>query len=626
MTPHKNTFLSKYGRRVLALAAGLLIVMGCSWLATHRAAPPRPSLDGIAEQMRRDPLQWGKTERDASTLVQDMRDNRLAAVGVSANAILVSTRTGEKYFVTDRSATFSSSLLLSQMRDGKTGAFQVVWLPDNGIGGAARNGWLVALSIVSILPGLLFPVIILAALFYFMRRDVAGARLLTNVPDLTFNDVIGANAAKAALADVTAYLKDPGTFTQMGIRPPCGILMTGSPGVGKTRLAQALARETGASFIAVTGSYFSAKYYGVGIKKAQHLFSLARKNAPCIIWIDEADGIGARTHSDSSASEAESNRVVNQVLAEMDGFTRNAGVIVIAATNHPDGMDEAMRRPGRFDREVRVALPDVRDREALFRFYAKPMRVDEDQVDFEQLARLTTGLSPATIAMISNQAGLVARKAGAKHVTHADFREAIRIARMGELQGAEHALTGHERVRIARHESGHAIVAAALDMGVLEEVTIVPRGEALGAAFVSKLTDKRLYTEQDLAHEIMLLLGGRNAELLAFGEASTGAVQDLQAASAIAFDAVSKHGFNREGHLFSLAALAPTHHGSLLTDAVAKANALLDECNARTRALLTEHATALDQLEKDLLASETVTGEHVRELIAEHRRVTRDAA
>ena len=163
-------------------------------------------------------------------------------------------------------------------------------------------------------------------------------------------------------------------------------------------------------------------------------------------------------------------------------------------------------------------------------------------------------------------------------------------------------------------------------MGVLEEVTIVPRGEALGAAFVSKLTDKRLYTEQDLAHEIMLLLGGRNAELLAFGEASTGAVQDLQAASAIAFDAVSKHGFNREGHLFSLAALAPTHHGSLLTDAVAKANALLDECNARTRALLTEHATALDQLEKDLLASETVTGEHVRELIAEHRRVTRDAA
>jgi cell division protease FtsH len=139
------------------------------------------------------------------------------------------------------------------MRDGKTGAFQVVWLPDNGIGGAARNGWLVALSIVSILPGLLFPVIILTALFYFMRRDVAGARLLRNVPDLTFNDVIGANAAKAALADVTAYLKDPGTFTQMGIRPPCGILMTGSPGVGKTRLAQALARETGASFIAVTG-------------------------------------------------------------------------------------------------------------------------------------------------------------------------------------------------------------------------------------------------------------------------------------------------------------------------------------------------------------------------------------
>jgi cell division protease FtsH len=626
MTPHKNTFLSKYGRRVLALAAGLLIVTGGFWSATHRAAPSTRSLDGIAEEMRKDPLQWGKTEKDASTLVQDMRDNRLASVGVTANAILVSTRTGEKYFVTDRSATFSSSLLLSQMRDGKAGTFQVVWLPDNGIGVAARSGWLIALGIVSIIPGLLLPVIILAALFYFMRRDVAGARLLRNAPDLTFNDVIGANAAKAALEDVMAYLKDPGTFARMGIRPPCGILMTGSPGVGKTRLAQALAGETGASFIAITGSYFSAKYYGVGIKKAQHLFNLARKNAPCIIWIDEADGIGARTHSDSTASEAESNRVVNQVLAEMDGFTKNAGVIVIAATNHPDGMDEAMRRPGRFDREVRVALPDIRDREALFRFYAKPMKVDERYVDFEQLAHLTTGLSPATIAMISNQAGLVARKAGAKEVKHPDFREAIRIARMGELKGAEHALTGHERIRIARHESGHAIVAAVLEMGVLEEVTIVPRGEALGAAFVSKLTDKQLYTEQDLAHEMMLLLGGRNAELLAFGEASTGAVQDLQAASVIAFDAVSKHGFNKEGHLFSLAALAQTHHDSLLTDAVGKANALLDECNSRTRTLLTEHAAALDQLERELLASETVTGDRVRELIAENRRVVRDAA
>jgi cell division protease FtsH len=626
MTPHKNTLLSRYGRRVWALAAALLIVIGTFWLTSHRAPPPPPSLDGIAQQMRQDPMQWGKTERDASTLVQDMRENRLAAVGVSANAILVSTKSGEKYFVTDRSSTFSSSLLLSQMKDGKAGSFQVVWLPDNRVGATARNGWIIALSIVSIIPGVLLPFIILIALFYFMRRDVAGATLLKNPPNLTFNDVIGASAAKAALDDVTAYLKDPGAFTQMGIRPPCGILMTGSPGVGKTRLAQALAGETGASFIAITGSYFSAKYYGVGIKKAQHLFNLARKNAPCIIWIDEADGIGARSHADSSASEAESNRVVNQVLAEMDGFTRNAGVIVIAATNHPDGLDEAMRRPGRFDREVRVTLPDVRDREALFRFYARPMKVDERHIDFEQLARLTTGLSPATIAMISNQAGLVARKAGAKEVRHADFREAIRITRMGELKGAEHALNGHERVRIARHESGHAIVAAVLEMGVLEEVTIVPRGEALGAAFVSKLTDKRLYTELDLTHEIMLLLGGRNAELLAFGEASTGAVQDLQAASAIAFDAVSKHGFNKEGHLFSLSALAPAHHHSLLSDAVGKANALLDDCNSRTRALLTEHAGALDRLERELLASETVTGDRVRELIAEDRMMSRNAA
>lgn len=626
MTPGKTAFFSRFGRVMAWSGTAVVVAIAIMWHGAHGHKTPQPVLAGNAQEMRNNPQAWGHSEKDASTLMTDVRSDNIAAIGLTPSAILVSTRAGARYFVTDKYALFSSQLLLSSMKDDKTSKFPVIWLGDNDLGAAAGSGWMSALDIFRELFSMLFPLVVIGGVLFVIRREATGAKLIQVAPTLKFTDVIGAQGAKNALDDITAYLRNPKEFSRMGIRPPCGILLTGAPGVGKTRLAQALAGETGANFIAITGSYFSAKYYGAGIKKAQHLFELARKHAPCIIWIDEADGIGMRTHSGEGASENESNRVINQVLAEMDGFTRNEGVVVIAGTNHPGSMDEALRRPGRFDRQITVRLPDVKDRESLFRFYARPLKLADDPIDFEQLARLTTGLSPATIAMIANQAGLLARKAARSFVKADDFREAIRVARMGELTGAEHALSGRERIRIARHEAGHAVVAAVLDMGILEEVTIVPRGEALGAAFVSKPLDKTLYTEQELTNEIMLLLGGRNAELLAFGEASTGASQDLQVASEIAFDAVSKHGFNKEGDLFSIAALPPGQVGPLLKDAVAKANTLLDECNIQTRTLLSRFAAVVETVEADLLATETVSGDRVRELIARHRQLLKEAA
>lgn len=626
MTPGKTAFFSKHGRVIAWSLTAIIVVLAFMWHGAHAQKTPRQPLTGSAQAMRQNPEAWARSEKDASTLMMDVRADNVQAIGLTPSSILVTTRAGTQYFVTDKYALFSSQLLLSSMKDNKTNKFPVVWLGDNDLGAGGTSSWAGALDILRELISMLLPLAVIGGILFVVRREATGAKLISVAPTLKFSDVIGAQGAKNALDDITAYLRNPKEFSRMGIRPPCGILLTGAPGVGKTRLAQALAGETGANFIAITGSYFSAKYYGVGIKKAQHLFNLARKHAPCIIWIDEADGIGTRTHSGEGAGENESNRVINQVLAEMDGFTRNEGVVVIAGTNHPDNMDGALRRPGRFDRQITVRLPDVKDRESLFRFYAKPLKLANEPVDFEQLARLTTGLSPATIAMIANQAGLLARKAARSTVNGDDFREAIRVARMGEMTGAEHALSGRERVRVARHEAGHAVVAAVLDLGILEEVTIVPRGEALGAAFVSKALDKSLYTEQELINEIMLLLGGRNAELLAFGEASTGASQDLQVASEIAFDAVSKHGFNKEGDLFSLAALAPSHVGPLLKDAVAKANTLLHECNTRTRALLTQFAAVVETVEADLLASETVPGNRVRELIAQQRQLLKQAA
>ena len=619
MNPGKNKFWAKYGRHItmgavaFALAA---VVTFVQWRQEHKTVDTPPQLTGIASQMRRDTKPWSHKERDASAMMQDIRDKKAAAIGVTMNAILVSTKDGSKYFVTDKYATFSQALLLGQVKDSeKSPDYQLVWLPEATIG-TDSSGVGSALIVVRDLANLLLPLLMIGGMVWFMRREMkGGAGLLEKAPALRFDDVIGAGEAKAALADIQAYLKDPKAFTKMGLRPPCGVLMVGGPGVGKTRLAQALAGECNANFISITGSYFSAKYYGVGIQKVKHLFKLARQNGPTIVFIDEADGWGKRTDTSGGPAEAESNRIINQLLAEMDGFESNEGVILVAATNHPENIDEALRRPGRFDRQVQVRLPDVADRAKIFEFYVSKLPSRGTDVDFEQLARLTTGLSPATLSMIVNQAGLLARKAGVTEVSAAHFREAIKIARIGDVSGAEKALDPEEVKRVAVHEGGHAVVAALLGAGVLEEITILPRGGALGFALITKPQDKHLYRETELEKELMVLLGGRNAELLMYGEASSGAAQDLQEASRISLDMVSRFGFNKDGNLFSLAALPPQYAGLQMTNAIEQSNQLLKEVNDRCAALLKDNKHVLSAVMDELLKSETVPGSYVYDLI-----------
>ena len=552
-------------------------------------------------------------------MLRDIHDANVAAIGVSPSAILVSTRDGAKYFVTDHNATFSHALLLGEPKSDQAAAYQLVWLPDADIRtGGAR--WTQTFDQLRDAISVLLPLLLIGGMVWFMRREMrGGATLLSKTPALRFDDVIGAGEAKAALADIRGYLSDPKQFTSMGVRAPCGILMVGGPGVGKTRLAQALAGECGASFISITGSYFSAKYYGVGIQKVKHLFELARKNAPTVIFIDEADGLAKRTDTGGGPVEAESNRIINQLLAEMDGFASNEGVIIVAATNHPDNLDEALRRPGRFDRTVQVRLPDREDRAKIFRFYAERLKSKSADIDYDQLARLTTGLSPATVAMVVNQAGLVARKAGDTEIAAKHFMEAIKIARIGDVSGAERALSEDERTRIAVHEAGHGLVAALLGTGVLEEVTILPRGGALGVALITKAQDKHLYRETEIRNEIQVLLGGRNAEILMFSEASSGAASDLQEASRISLDMVSKFGFNSDGNLFSLAALPSQYAGLQMKSAIEHANVLLKELNELCYGLLHAYEPVLRAIADELLEQETVPGETVYRLIKEHK-------
>jgi cell division protease FtsH len=628
MKPGKNSLEKKRARKIAVLVCAVLttVVLALSvWQYQERGAQVTPALTGIASQMRQDPSAWSREEQDASQMLRDIHEANVAAIGVSPNAILVSKRDGAKYFVTDHSATFARALLLGDTRPGDTrlnpaAAYQLVWLPDTDIRGGLR--WASVFNQARDVISVLLPLLLIGCIVWFIRREMrGGASLLGEVPTLRFDDVIGAGEAKAALADICGYLTNPKQFASMGVRPPCGILMTGGPGVGKTRLAQALAGECGANFISITGSYFSAKYYGVGIQKVKHLFELARKNAPTVIFIDEADGLARRTDTGGGSTEAESNRIINQLLAEMDGFASNDGVIIVAATNHPDNLDEALRRLGRFDRTVQVRLPDREDRAKIFRFYAQRLKSKAADIDYDQLARLTTGLSPATVAMVVNQAGLVARKAGETEIAAKHFMEAIKIARIGDVSGAERALSEDERTRIAVHEAGHALVAALLGTGVLEEVTILPRGGALGVALITKTQDKHLYRETEIRNEIQVLLGGRNAEILTFSEASSGAASDLQEASRISLDMVSRFGFNRDGDLFSLAALPSQYAGLQMKNAIEHANVLLKELNELCYGLLHAYESVLRAVADELLEQETVAGETVYRLIEEHKRV-----
>jgi len=364
----------------------------------------------------------------------------------------------------------------------------------------------------------------------------------------------------------------------------------------------------------VTGSDFSSMYFGVGIQKVKALFRTARKQAPCIIFIDEIDGIGKRAEQQRS-SDAESNRIINQFLAEMDGFDGASGVLVLGATNFPNSLDPALVREGRFDRSIAVALPGLDDREALFRLYAGKISAATD-LDFPQLARSTVGLTPAAIAYIVNHAALLAARAGAKQVDMAHFVDAVETCRIGEQPSGVTPMSATDRKRIAVHEAGHALVAAALNVGRVEKVTILPRGQALGVTLVTPVEDKRLHMYSELRNRIQMLLAGRGAEQLYFHEVSSGAGQDLQEASKIALSMVGALGMGPRGSLLSLQAVRDAHLDSDPREALEAADELLQQLNQECLALLQRLKPALDQITERLLECETVPGEEVLAAVA----------
>ncbi|MFT4174842.1 MAG: AAA family ATPase [Rhodocyclaceae bacterium] len=589
--------------------AVLTLALGIAVLVQGKAAP-QTALSAVARQMQSEPETWLKAEKDGGQLAEDLRKDNVAAAGLAPDGVIVTTRSGQKYFVNDLRGYFAGALTSELAKKN----FQLVVLKKDSLFKTPTESTLDSLA--GMFEKLWPTLILVGVLIYMTRGDERGlGKTVRDVPDVRFDDVIGATEAKAALGDVMAYLKDPASYASHGIRAPKGVLMLGGPGVGKTMMARAVAGECGVNFISVSGSDFTSKWFGMGMARVRNVFKQARKSAPCILFIDELDGVAKRTEQ-SDAASAECNRIINQLLVEMDGFSDNAGVVVIGATNLPKNIEPALLREGRMDRRVTIKLPDVREREALFRASSRKLKLAGD-VDFGQLSRLTTGLSPATITTLVNQSALLMVRDGRREVTMADMLEAIEVARIGEINGSKSMMSEDERHRIAAHEAGHAIVAVVQGTGNVEKVTILPRGDALGVTLVTPDEDKSLYMKSDIEKRIQMLLGGRNAELAVFEEASSGAAQDLQEASRLAMDMVGRYGFGQAGKLFSVASLPDgmmAFHTQALIEA---ADEVLQTQNDISRTVLDTHRDALLQLTDELLAFESVSGERVRELVAD---------
>ena len=604
---------------IVALSMGGLIALNKR--AAHEAdARKIPE----ALQLEKNPEDWLAHQHNPSHLRQALDARNVALVGLAngqSGLVLYTLQSGEKAsaMVPGCTALGCAGTVLDRLGDKSAEAgFTLV-----GVDVDARTASHRALDIInSLLSPLILVATLIGALFVGVKLQAgiggAASRLSTR-PQTQFADAVGNEEAKAALNRVKAFMRDPAQYAKLGASAPRGVLLVGPPGTGKTLLAKALAGESKANFISVDGSYFTAMFYGAGVSKVKELFKLARKSAPCVLFIDEVDGIGKRTRGgEGNGAESELNRIINRVLVEMDGFEPLDNVVVIAATNHEDNIDEAMRRPGRFDMLVRLGLPTLPERQRLFELYLGKVAHD-GTADTAALARMTAGMSPAEIANTVNKAASSAAEAHADHVGAEHLMRAIETHQLGgEVSPVKDLLTEETRVRLAYHESGHALVGHWLKAGLVERVTIEPRGQALGVTYITRETEDPLYKQAELTSRLAMMLAGRETELLVFDSVSSGASDDLKRATELAVRMVGSLGFSETFGLLSVAGvpkelLGPDIQGALLSEA----RALLERSQATCRRLLHSNRAQLDALALRLLEREVLCGEELKVLLGD---------
>ncbi len=482
------------------------------------------------------------------------------------------------------------------------------------------------------------PWIMFIFLFLFIARQNAAqnnrgfqfgkspARLFeAKANSITFKDVAGQNEAKEELAEVVDYLKNPDKYTSMGAKIPKGVLLVGNPGTGKTLLARAVAGESGVPFLHISGSDFVEMFVGVGASRVRDLFAQGRKLSPCIIFIDEIDAVGRARGAGLGGGHDEREQTLNQLLVEMDGFENKSGIIVLAATNRPDVLDAALLRPGRFDRQVTVNLPDIKEREAILKVHAEKIKTDES-VDLSKLARGTPGMSGADLANILNESALFASRKNLKAVTSVEIEEARDKILMGTARNSV-VMPENEKLMTAYHEAGHALQYYFLkNADPLHKVTVIPRGRALGVTIGLPEEDTYCHTREWLLDRLVIFYGGYTAEQIVYGTTTTGTSNDIQRATDIARKMVCEWGmsenvgavsFGQEDEpIFMGRDIA--RHKSFSEDTSRKIDEAVKEIldNAKKQAYenINNHRNLLDTLAKALVENETLSDEEIRAL------------
>ncbi|AXI32185.1 cell division protein FtsH [Priestia megaterium] len=486
----------------------------------------------------------------------------------------------------------------------------------------------------------IIPFVIIFILFFFLLNQAQGggsrvmnfgkskAKLYSEEKKkVKFKDVAGADEEKQELVEVVEFLKDPRKFAELGARIPKGVLLVGPPGTGKTLLARAVAGEAGVPFFSISGSDFVEMFVGVGASRVRDLFENAKKNAPCIIFIDEIDAVGRQRGAGLGGGHDEREQTLNQLLVEMDGFGANEGIIIIAATNRPDILDPALLRPGRFDRQITVDRPDVNGREAVLKVHARNKPLDES-VNLKAIAMRTPGFSGADLENLLNEAALVAARQDKKKIEMVDIDEATDRVIAGPAKKSR-VISKKERNIVAYHEAGHTIIGVVLDEAdMVHKVTIVPRGQAGGYAVMLPKEDRYFMTKPELLDKIVGLLGGRVAEEIIFGEVSTGAHNDFQRATSIARKMVTEYGMSeklgpmqfgqsQQGQVFLGRDL---HSEQNYSDAIAheidnEIQRFIKESYERAKQILTENRDKLELVAQTLLEVETLDAEQINHLV-----------
>ena len=446
----------------------------------------------------------------------------------------------------------------------------------------------------------------------------SNARVYVQSTDgIRFDDVAGEDEAKENLAEVVDYLHNPQKYTDVGASMPKGVLLVGPPGTGKTMLAKAVAGESNVPFFSMSGSEFVEMFVGMGASKVRDLFKQAKEKAPCIVFIDEIDAIGKKRDGQIGGND-EREQTLNQLLTEMDGFEKNNGVIILAATNRPETLDPALTRPGRFDRRVPVELPDLQGREAILKVHAKKTKLSDD-VDLHTIARMASGASGAELANIVNEAALRAVRDNRKFVTEADLEESVEVVIAG-YQKKNAVLSDKEKHVVAYHEIGHALVAALQSHSApVQKITIIPRTSgALGYTMQVEQGDKYLLTKEEIEDKIATFTGGRAAEEVVFGEITTGASNDIEQATKLARAMITQYGMSEEFDMIAIETVNNQYLGGdttsncsqeTLREIDKKVVELVKTQHAKARKLLEDNRDKLDELAAFLYERETITGE-----------------